>query len=117
MSEEIKNEVKHIISLTHPLGTGAMCSCGFFSSFGPSLQEHLTGLSYDSPGEWYFTMKANNYSVPVQAPHILSKLIERDKITSQEAYKKAINEGGIILGGDIYFADLGYLTKLIEDCR
>ena len=117
MSKTITNSENHVIKPLHPLGTGAKCSCGFISSSGAELEKHLTELPFNTPGEWYTTMKKNDYSVPVQAPHILSKLIERDKITFQEAYKKAISEGGIILDGDIYFAHFGYLTKLIEDTR
>jgi hypothetical protein len=115
MSKKVTNKAKHVIRALHPLGTAGICSCGLISSSGEEFQRHLTGLPYDSPGDWYFTMKANNYSVPVQAPHILSKLIERDKITFQEAYTIAIEDGGIILDGDIYFANMDYLTKLIAD--
>ena len=117
MSITITNSENHVIKPLHPLGTGAKCSCGFISSSATESEKHLTELPFNSPGEWYTTMKKNDYSVPVQAGHILSKIIERDNVSFQKAYKKAIDDRGIFLVGDTYFADYGYLTKLIEDTR
>jgi hypothetical protein len=117
MSEPIINSENHVIRALHPLGTGAKCSCGYISCSSAKSEKHLTELPFNSVMEWHTTMKQNDYSVPVQAGHILSKIIERDTVSFQEAYKKAIDERGIILVGDTYFAHFGYLTKLIEDTR
>jgi len=113
MSKQEYRGLNHIVKPFVALGVGK-CSCGMVSG---SFQKHLIELPYKNATEWYWTMKDNNYSVPVQAPHLLSKLMERDKLSFKDAYAKAINEGGVILSGDIYFTHFGYLTKLIEDTR
>jgi len=117
MSEaRISGEIHKTIIL-QPLGTGAKCTCGFLPLSEDRMQVHLAQLPYNTIEEWRTTMKNNDYSVPLQACHILSKLIERDGISFREAYEKAIAEQGIILVRYTYFAHFGYLTKLIEDCR
>jgi len=44
-------------------------------------------------------MKNNDYSVPLQAWHILSKLFKQDDISFKSGYDKVIAYKGIILGG------------------
>jgi hypothetical protein len=72
---------------------------------------------FNSVGDWYTASKEEGFSVPLQAAHILSTIMEKDNLSFFEAYTKAINERGIKLDGDIYFADLAYLTRLLSETR
>lgn len=68
---------------------------------------------YSSVGEWYESMKAEGYSVPLAACQALSVAMEKLNLSFQDAYRLLIKKDKLILEDKFYILDFSY-RKLWE---
>jgi hypothetical protein len=70
-------------------------------------------IKYESPGQWFEEAKKHNYSVPVQAGHLLSLTMEVYGISFPQAYEKLIEAKDLILIDQVYFIQIARINELV----